>query len=126
MLAQIKIENQELTQLVQPETALARGSSFTNLYIPYKFETNKILKGTTPRQNLLALINIYSFVITDLNLYQDTHPKCLKTKGLLDTFKSELAKIKDYYTINFTPLTIDAVSPNGNYIEGPWPWEDRF
>ena len=44
MLAQINVNNQELTTLVPPETALARGSSFTNLYIPYKFETNKILK----------------------------------------------------------------------------------
>ena len=126
MLAQIKIENQELTSLVQPEAALARGSSFTNLYIPYKFETQKILKGKTPRQNMLALIDIYSFIVIDLNLYLDTHPNCLKTKGLLTTFKSELMKIKDYYNTNFTQLTICDISPNGNYIEGPWPWEDRF
>ena len=45
MLAQINMEVQELTTLVNPETALARGSSFQNLYIPYKYETNKILKG---------------------------------------------------------------------------------
>ena len=61
MLAQINVNNQELTTLVPPETALARGSSFANLYIPYKFETNKILKGSNPRQNILALIDIYSF-----------------------------------------------------------------
>ena len=58
MLAQLYINIQELTTLVPPEAALARGSSFANLYIPYKFETNKILKGSTPRQNILALIDI--------------------------------------------------------------------
>ena len=126
MLAQINIKDQELTSLVEPEMALAHGSSFQNLYIPYKFETKKILKGTNPRQNLLALIDIYSFVITDLNLYQDTHPNCGKTKQLLNTFKSELTKIKDYYNTHYTPLTICDISPSGNYIEGPWPWEDRF
>ena len=66
MLAQLYINIQELTTLVPPETSLARGSSFANLYIPYKFETNKILKGSTPRQNLLALIDIYSFIVHDL------------------------------------------------------------
>jgi hypothetical protein len=40
MLAQINMNNQELTTLVSPEAALARGSSFANLYIPYKFEIN--------------------------------------------------------------------------------------
>ena len=69
MLAQINVNNQELTTLVPPEAALARGSSFANLYIPYKFETNKILKGSNPRQNILALIDIYAFLITDLTMF---------------------------------------------------------
>lgn len=125
MLAQIKIENQELTSLVNPEVALARGSSFSNLYIPYKYETTKIIKGTNPRQNLLALIDIYAFMVTDLNLYQDTHPNCEKTKKIMNTFKSELNKLKDYYNTNFTPLCIDSVSEE-SYYKGPWPWEDRF
>lgn len=125
MLAQINVNNQELTTLVQPEVALARGSSFSNLYIPYKFETNKILKGTSPRQNILALIDIYAFIITDLTLFLDTHPNNEKAKTLVNTFKTELAKLKDYYNINFTPLSMDAIS-NQEYIKGPWPWEDRF
>lgn len=126
MLAQIKINDQELTTLVEPEAALARGSSFTNLFIPYKFETTKILKGTNSRQNLLALIDIYSFIILDLNLYLDTHPTCQRTKPLINTFISELHKIKDYYNTHYTPLTICDLSACTTHIEGPWPWEDRF
>ena len=61
---------------------------------------------------MLALIDIYSFIVLDLKLYLDTHPNCLKTKGLLTTFKSELIKIKDYYNTNFTQLTICDISPN--------------
>ena len=125
MLAQINMNNQELTTLVAPEAALARGSSFANLYIPYKFETTKILKGTNPRQNVLALIDIYSFIITDLNLFLDTHPNNERAKTLILTFKTELEKLKDYYNVNFTPLTINCIS-NESYITGPWPWEDRF
>ena len=125
MLAQIYINNQELTTLVQPETALARGSSFANLYIPYKYETTKILKGTNPRQNILALIDIYSFMVTDLRLFLDTHPNNERAKMLTNTFITELNKLKDYYNTNFTPLTMDCLS-NESYIIGPWPWEDRF
>ena len=125
MLAQLYINIQELTTLVPPETALARGSSFANLYIPYKFETNKILKGSTPRQNILALIDIYSFLVTELNLFLDTHPNNERAKMLINTFKTELVKLKDYYNVNFSPITIDSIS-NESYITGPWPWEDRF
>lgn len=125
MLAQIKMENQEFTTLVAPETALARGSSFANLYIPYKYETNKILKGTSPRQNMLALIDIYSFIVTDLNLFLATHPINEKVKTLLKTFKTELVKLKDYYNTNFQAITCDDISME-SYIKGPWPWEDRF
>ncbi len=125
MLAQINIENQELLTLVPLETALARGSSFANLYIPYKYETNKILKGSSPRQNILALINIYSFLITDINLFLNTHQTNERAKSLINTFKTELTKLIEYYNSNFAPLTIDAIS-NESYITGPWPWEDRF
>ena len=125
MLAQINVNNQELTTLVSPETALARGSSFSNLYIPYKFETNKILKGSTPRQNILALIDIYSFLITDLNLFLTTHSNNDRAKALLNTFKTELIKLKDYYNVNFSPLTMDSIGAD-QYMTGPWPWEDRF
>lgn len=125
MLAQLYINIQELTTLVPPEAALARGSSFANLYIPYKFETNKILKGSTPRQNILALIDIYSFLVTDLSLFLDTHPNNERAKMLINTFKTELVKLKDYYNVNFSPITIDSIS-NESYITGPWPWEDRF
>ena len=125
MLAQINVNNQELTTLVPPETALARGSSFANLYIPYKFETNKILKGSNPRQNILALIDIYSFLITDLTLFITTHSNNERAKTLLNTFKKELLKLKDYYEVNFGPLTMDSINTE-SFITGPWPWEDRF
>ena len=125
MLAQINVYNQELTTLVPPEAALARGSSFANLYIPYKFETNKILKGSNPRQNILALIDIYSFLITDLTLFLTTHQTNERAKSLLNTFKTELIKLKDYYNVNFGPLTMDSISSE-SFTIGPWPWEDRF
>ena len=125
MLAKIYVENQELTSLVPFEEALAKGSSFKNLYIPYKFVTDSILKGKNQRQNLLALIDIYSFIITDLNMFLDTHPNCVNAKEILKNTKIELEKIKKIYNDNFSALTICDNSKDP-YIKGPWPWEDYF
>ena len=126
MLAQINVENQQFQTLIQPEAALAKGSSFSNLYIPYKYVTNKILKGNTPRQNIIALIDIYTFLITDLTMYSHTHQNCKKTKELIEEFKNELIKVKDFYNANFIPIEMDSINQNGSYTKGPWPWEDRF
>lgn len=125
ILAKIYVKPQEFSELVPYEEALARGSSFKNLFIPYKFVTDTILKGKNQRQNLIALIDIYGFVITDLNLYLDTHPDCMKTKEIIKKTKSELEKVEKIYNDNFPALTI---YDNGyeSYIKGPWPWEDKF
>lgn len=125
MLATIYLENQEYTSLESPEESLAKGSSFNNLYFPYKFITNKILKGKNPRQNLLALIDIYAFLITDLTMFITTHPKELKAKEDVKVFKQELKKLKELYNTNFSPLTLDDIGKE-DFMVGPWPWEDRF
>ena len=77
------------------------------------------------QKQLMSMINSYSFMVNELNLFLDTHPNSERAKTLSLTFKTELAKLKDYYNSNFTPLTKDCIS-NESYITGPWPWEDRF
>ena len=59
------------------------------------------------------------------NMFLDTHPTNERAKALMITFKTELQKLKDYYNINFMPITMESIS-NESYISGPWPWEDRF
>ena len=125
ILATIYVPNQEYTNLVSLDEALAKGSSFENLYIPYKFIANGVLKGKTPRQNLLALINMYSFLITDLTMYKTTHPNCTKTNETLKTAKAELEKLTKLYNDNFSPLCEHSEGKEP-YAKGPWPWEDRF
>lgn len=124
MLAKIYVPNQEFTSLVSPEESLVRGSSFENLYIPYKYIGKTILKGNTKRQNLLALIDIYSFMIKDLTLFKATHPNCKTIDPILSKAKIELSKLTILYNETYTSLTMDAIGKN--YMEGPWPWEDLF
>ena len=125
ILATIYIPNQEYTNLVPLDEALARGSSFENLFIPYKFIAAGSPKGKNPRQNLLALINMYGFLITDLTLYKITHPNCTKTNETLKTAKMELEKLTKLYNENFSPLNCHSEGKEP-FHKGPWPWEDLF
>lgn len=126
MLATIITPNQEFEGIVQPELGLARGSVFTNLYMPYKYNSKNVLMGNCDRQKLLAMIDIYSFLINDLTLYMDTHPNCNKYVQSLNSAKSELQKLTRYYEANFGVLSISAIGTAKTHLNGPWPWEDRF
>lgn len=126
MLATIFGGNQEFTGIISPEAGLARGSVFNNLFIPYKYFTNNILKGKNERQNILAMIDIYAFLITDLSEYIDTHPNCEKAKDAINKAKIELDKLKTYYENKFGILATCSKGNSVSYINGPWPWEDLF
>ena len=125
MLGNIYVIEQKFTSTNPLEESLAKGSSFENLYIPYKYETKTILKGNNTRQNLLAMIDMYSFFILDLTLFQITHNDNQEVNKLLKVAKLELKKLKEYYDANFSPLSIDCIS-DVKITVGPWPWEDRF
>ena len=125
MLGNIYVIEQKFTSTVPLEEALAKGSSFENLYIPYKFETKTILKGNNTRQNILVMIDMYSFFILDLTLFQITHNDNQEVNKILKIAKLELKKLKEYYDTNFSPLCIDSIS-DAKITVGPWPWEDRF
>ena len=125
MLGNINVEEQKFTSTIDLEAALARGSSFENLFIPYKYVTDKILKGKNTRQNILAMIDMYSFFILDLTYFQITHQDDKEINRLLKIAKIELKQLKEYYDTNFSPLSIDCIS-DAKITVGPWPWEDRF
>lgn len=125
MLATLMMEAQEFKGLVSPEVALAHGSSFTNLFIPYKYQTTTILKGNCERQNLIALLDMYSFMAFDLREYLDTHPNCEKAKEAIKMVNTELEKVNNYYVEKYGALCLNAKCQK-NYLEGVWPWEDLF
>ncbi len=126
MLKELRIESQDFEGIVEPSLGLARGSVFTNLYIPYKFDPKMILTGKNDRQKLLAAIDVYGFLINDLTLFLDTHPTCPKVINSLNIAKNEYQKLKKYYEANYGILTICDIGKSTTHIEGPWPWEDKF
>ena len=69
---------------------------------------------------------MYAFLINDLTLFLDTHPKCPKVINSLNIAKNEYQKLKKMYESKFGILTICDIGNSQTHLEGPWPWEDRF
>lgn len=77
---------------------------------------------------LIREIQELEFAALDLNLFLDTHPKCEKAVMDYNLISRELQKKKRIYEVNYGPLTNFGESQSQfpfEWIEGPWPWEQR-
>jgi spore coat protein JB len=80
------------------------------------------------RNELLSLIDQYSFMLDDICLYLDTHPNC--PHGLSEYNKYKVLRMEAVrdYTDTYGPLckyNAD-VYEDWNYINQPWPWEGGY
>lgn len=113
---------QEGSPKYKPEDALARGTLFPGLDLPWKNVVNKTAGGLegTPLGELMAL----GFVLNELGLYLDTHKD---DKEALDMF-SEYSRLYkaglETYTKRYGPLKQSQVSGmNYTWLNDPWPWD---
>ena len=77
------------------------------------------------KQVLLNRIQICDFVLTEVNLYLDTHPN---DKAALDYYKKHLDMRNEahaLYVKKYGPLTSGDYDggPTWNWVDGPWPWQ---
>lgn len=89
----VNLKNQDFDFNNNILLSLSRGSSWNNLYEPYKFE------GTELSSSILNIIMAYRFAIIELKLYLDTHPTCEDAKNLLNKLYDEYHKAKQYNKI---------------------------
>lgn len=101
--------------------ALARGTLFPGLDLPFMNMINTPPEMTTPLRELMALC----FVLDELVLYLDTHP--LDTEAF--ALWKELSKLEREgwarYTALCGPLTHAdlAYQESFSWLENPWPWD---
>lgn len=78
----------------------------------------------TQREIMLKKIGTYKFVLKDLELYLDTHPKDEMALSKYAEYEALLKPMVKEFESRFGPLT---VSPdNGNkflWVKNPWPWD---
>ncbi|MBR4178770.1 MAG: spore coat protein CotJB [Bacilli bacterium] len=112
------------TQLYSIEEGFNKGNIFKNIYSKYKNHVYK-LSVNNEKDKLLYKIQMYTFILKDLNLYLDTHPtdqsilnEYLKNKRILEEYINK-------YESSYGPLTSLNTTNNDTWtwIKNPWPWD---
>jgi len=92
------------------------------MYINYSNDDNCEC-NENKRREMLKQIKCYSFAVTDLALYLDTHPEDEKALCLHNKYSKELKELKDAYQKVYGPLTFYYPCNKWRWLEEPWPWE---
>lgn len=106
------------------EEALKKGNAFKSLYDEYKNYKPGNLKVNNEREKALLEIQMLDFIITDLNLYLDTHPSDKYVYSLFKKYTEDCIRKKDAYTRIYGPLTLDNLTDEWEWSKGVWPWEE--
>lgn len=78
----------------------------------------------TQREILLKKIGTYKFVLKDLQLYLDTHPRDQMALRKYAEYEAVLEPLVREYESRFGPLTVKSDNMNKfTWIKNPWPWD---
>lgn len=101
--------------------ALAQGTLFPGLNLPFHLKVNGEPVPMTPLTELQAL----EFVLVELGLYLDTHKDDQEAFALFQQYAALEQEGRKAYEAKYGPLTQNAAAANKkyNWIHGPWPWE---
>jgi spore coat protein JB len=113
----------ENPELYTQEEALAQGTLFPCLNLPFHLKVNGSPVPETPLSQLQAL----SFVRSELGLYLDTHPEDQEAFALFQRYAEMEKRAKMEYEAENGPLTQKGTAQQRcyNWIQSPWPWEAR-
>lgn len=78
------------------------------------------------KRKLLREIKETDFVLTELNLFLDTHPDHSEALKMYSAYEKKSKKLKAEYTRLYGPLTpsVNDNTTTWEWIQGPWPWEN--
>ncbi len=76
------------------------------------------------REDMLVDISALDFMLTDLNLYLDTHPDDINALMLFNNIKNQSDMCRKQFAETFGPLRKGSTSnTEWNWIKNPWPWD---
>lgn len=113
---------QEGSQKYDRTNALANGTVFPSLNLPFHLKVDAALPANTSTQ-LQALL----FVITELGMYLDTHQDDAEAFQLFQQYTEMAREAKKQYEEMHGPLTQLSAGQDTTYrwLDDPWPWEFR-
>lgn len=105
----------------EPEEALAKGTLFPGLDLPFM---NYIAKGPLPRTPQTELMAL-DFVCHELALYLDTHAGDREAFEAWKSFRALAKEAARRYQELYGPVLVkDTVRCDGwTWVEEPWPWD---
>ena len=103
--------------------ALARGTLFPGLDLPFMNMVNKPGDLSTPLCELRAM----DFVIRELNLYLDTHPDDREAFETLQKCIRLSAEGRKRYVEQYGPISLRDLESSDVYdwLNAPWPWQQE-
>lgn len=112
---------QEHNQTYQAHTALARGTMYPGLDLPFMGMVNRGDVGKTQLHHLQAL----HFAIHDLGLYLDTHKTDEEALELFNQYVEQYEEALQRVEERHGPRYQMSAGMSGEYrwTEGPWPWD---
>lgn len=107
--------------LYAQEEALAQGTLFPCLNLPFHLKVNGTPVPMTPKTQLQALC----FVLSELGLYLDTHPEDQEAFALFQRYAELEQRARTEYEAKYGPLTQSAAAEQKkyNWTLSPWPWD---
>lgn len=102
--------------------ALAEGTLFPGLNLPFHLAKNGRPVRRCPRTELMAL----GFVVHELGLYLDTHPSDSEAFALFRKYAELLETARNIYTEKIGPLKPEdsAMDEGYTWVNAPWPWQN--
>ena len=106
----------------ETSAALARGTLFPGLDLPFKNVVNDALPDS-PLHELMAI----DFVADELELYLDTHSDDREAFAMYQTFLALRQEARERYARSCGPITQQDLLGAERYtwLDAPWPWEYR-
>ena len=103
-----------------PQTAIARGTLFPGLDLPFRGMVNRPLPET-PLGELMAI----DFVADELELYLDTNSNDKDAFEMYQTVLALSAEAHKRYVENCAPIVQSDLlgSKKYSWLSAPWPWE---
>ena len=105
------------------EQGLLKGSVWENLFVPYKYVVEK-LDNVTEEEKVMLMLQVYSFLKTELILYISTHPDCVEAIDLIKKVNIEKDKIIEYIDTKYLPICSSSKIFDG-YLKRKATWEVR-
>lgn len=78
------------------------------------------------KKQLMEWIDQCSFMLDDLLLYLDTHPRDEEALSYFNHFHNLRQEALNEYVRKYEPLTLDSMDScqdQWNWVYGKWPWE---